>query len=47
VEKIVYIEISPFVVLVFTILLCGLNAWLYLGRKRSRQGADPKGTLNP
>jgi hypothetical protein len=33
VETIVYIEISRFVVLVFTILLCGLNAWLYL-RKR-------------
>jgi hypothetical protein len=33
VEKIVYIEISRFAVLVFTILLCGLNAWLYL-RKR-------------
>jgi hypothetical protein len=33
VEKIVYIEISRFLVLVFTILLCGLNAWLYL-RKR-------------
>ena len=33
VEKIVYIEISRFVVFVFTILLCGLNAWLYL-RKR-------------
>jgi hypothetical protein len=34
VEKIVYIEISRFVVLMFTILLCGLNAWLYL-RKRT------------
>ena len=33
VEKIVYIEISRSVVLMFTILLCGLNAWLYL-RKR-------------
>jgi Protein of Unknown function (DUF2784) len=33
VEKIVYIEISRLVVLMFTILLCGLNAWLYL-RKR-------------
>jgi len=33
VEKIVYIEISRFLVLVFTILLCGLNAWIYL-RKR-------------
>jgi hypothetical protein len=34
VEKIVYIEISRFVVLIFTILLCGLNAWLYLGKRR-------------
>ena len=33
VEKIIYVEISRFVVLMFTILLCGLNAWLYL-RKR-------------
>ncbi len=33
VEKIIYIEISRFVVLMFTILLCGLNAYLYL-RKR-------------
>jgi hypothetical protein len=33
VEKIVYIEVSRFVVLVLTILLCGLNAWAYL-RKR-------------
>jgi hypothetical protein len=33
VEKIVYIEMSRFVVLVFTILLCGLNAWLYLRKK--------------
>jgi hypothetical protein len=33
-EKIVYIEISRFVVFVFTILLCGLNAWLYLRKKR-------------
>src|SRR4030042_2242786 len=43
VEKIVYIEISRFVVFVFTILLCGLNAWLYLGRRRSRRGAGPRG----
>ncbi|MGQ9646215.1 MAG: DUF2784 domain-containing protein [Thermodesulfobacteriota bacterium] len=50
VEKIVYMEISRFVVLVFTILLCGLNAWLY-SRKR-RQGlpspsptGEGKGTI--
>jgi hypothetical protein len=47
VEKIVYIEISRLVVLILTLLLCGLNAWLYLGRRRSRQGAGPKGSLDP
>ena len=35
VEKIIYIEISRFVVLMFTILLCGLNAWLYLRKRHS------------
>jgi hypothetical protein len=34
VEKMVYIDISRLVVFVFTILLCGLNAWLYLKRRR-------------
>ncbi|MEW6376874.1 MAG: DUF2784 domain-containing protein [Thermodesulfobacteriota bacterium] len=33
VEKIVYIEISRYLVLFFTIFLCGLNAWLYLKKK--------------
>ena len=47
VEKIVYIEVSRFVVLVFTILLCGLNAWLYLKKRHTRQGAAPEGTFNP
>jgi len=47
VEKIVYIEFSRFVVLILTLLLCGLNAWFYLGRRRSRQKAGPKGSLNP
>ena len=35
VEKIVYIEISRLVVLLLTILLCGLNAWLYLRKRHS------------
>lgn len=40
VEKIVYIEISRFVVFVFTILLCGLNAWLYFrGSRKEGEGA--------
>jgi len=34
VEKIVYIDISRLIVFVFTILLCGFNAWLYLRKKR-------------
>lgn len=34
VEKVVYIDISRFVVFVFTILLCGLNAWLYFRKGR-------------
>jgi len=35
VEKIVYIEISRSLLIIFTILLCGINAWLYL-----RKGAS-------
>jgi hypothetical protein len=33
VEKIVYIEISRYLILIFTLLLCGFNGWLYLKRK--------------
>jgi hypothetical protein len=35
IEKIVYIEFSRTLILFFTLLLCGLNAWLYL-KKRVR-----------
>ena len=35
VEKIVYVEISRSVVLILTLLLCGLNAWLYLRKRRN------------
>ncbi|MDH4231289.1 MAG: DUF2784 domain-containing protein [Nitrospirota bacterium] len=34
VEKIVYIELSGSIIFLFTIFLCGINAWLYLGKKR-------------
>ena len=30
IEEIVYIELSRTLILFFTLLLCGLNAWLYL-----------------
>jgi len=33
VEKIVYIEISRSLIIIFTILLCGINAWLYLKKE--------------
>ena len=33
VEKIVYIEISRPLIIIFTILLCGINAWLYLKKR--------------
>jgi hypothetical protein len=32
VEKIVYMELSRYLIIVFTIFLCGFNAWLYLRR---------------
>jgi len=34
VEEMVYIELSRSLVLILTILLCGLNIWLYLRRKK-------------
>jgi len=34
VEKIVYFELSRFVVLLFTIFLCGFNLWVYLKKKK-------------
>ncbi len=35
VEKIVYVEVSRFLIILFTILLCGINGWLYLRRGTS------------
>jgi len=32
-EKIIYLEISHFLLIVFTVFLCGANAWLYFGKK--------------
>jgi Protein of Unknown function (DUF2784) len=34
VEKIVYLELSRFVVLLFTVFLCGFNLWVYLKKKK-------------
>ena len=34
VEKTVYLELSRPLILIFTLFLCGLNAWLYFVRKR-------------
>jgi hypothetical protein len=35
-EKIIYLEIPPSIILVFTILLCGFNAFLYSKRNHLR-----------
>jgi len=35
VEQIVYIELSRALIFVFTLVLCGLNLWLYSKKKRS------------
>jgi hypothetical protein len=34
IEKIVYIELSRTLILLFTLLLCGLNAWFYLRKRK-------------
>jgi hypothetical protein len=35
VEQIVYIELSRYLIFVLTLVLCGLNLWLYSKKKRS------------
>jgi hypothetical protein len=42
VEKMIYIEISRSLLILFTILLCGINAWLYL-KKKSQPKATHRG----
>jgi|MudIll2142460700_1097286.scaffolds.fasta_scaffold10935_4 hypothetical protein len=39
-EKIIYIEVERWVILVLTIVLCGMNAWIYGRGKRSAYPAD-------
>ena len=34
IEKLVYIELSRPLILIFTIFLCGFNVWFYLKRRR-------------
>jgi hypothetical protein len=34
IEKLVYIELSRSLILVFTIFLCGFNLWFYFKRRR-------------
>ena len=35
VERIVYIELSRYLILVLTLVLCGLNLWLYSKKNKS------------
>ena len=34
VEKVVYIEISRYLILFLTLFLCGFNGWLYIKKKK-------------
>jgi hypothetical protein len=33
-ERIIYIGLSPYILLLLTVFLCAFNAWYYLGKKR-------------
>jgi predicted branched-subunit amino acid permease len=33
-EKLIYIEIPPYLILILTILLCGFNLWIYMTKKK-------------
>jgi len=33
-EKVIYIELSRYLIALLTIFLCGVNAWLYLRKKQ-------------
>ena len=35
VERVVYIELSRFLIFILTVILCGLNLWLYSKKKHS------------
>jgi len=36
IEKIVYLEVSRELIFALSIVLCGINAWLYLGKRQKR-----------
>jgi hypothetical protein len=33
-EKIIYIGLPPYLLLLLTVFLCGFNAWFYLRKRR-------------
>jgi hypothetical protein len=42
VEKIVYMEISRSLIVIFTILLCGINTWVYFKKRAKFQARNSK-----
>lgn len=34
-ERLIYIEVERWLIFLLTLLICGVNGWLYLGRRRS------------
>lgn len=41
VEEIVYVEVSRTLILVLTLILCGLNTWLYLRKSEHQTSPQP------
>ncbi|MBI4690669.1 MAG: DUF2784 domain-containing protein [Nitrospirae bacterium] len=33
-EKVIYIEVSRYTIMILTVLICGFNVWFYMKRKR-------------
>jgi hypothetical protein len=40
VEEVVYVEVPRILILFFTLLLCGLNVWIYLRKRKGFQITD-------
>jgi hypothetical protein len=40
VEEVVYVELPRILIIFFTLLLCGLNVWIYLRKKKGFQISD-------
>ncbi|MEW6115814.1 MAG: DUF2784 domain-containing protein [Nitrospirota bacterium] len=35
-EKLIYLDVTPTVIFIATLILCGFNIWMYLGKRKKR-----------